>query len=183
MTQPECANGRFAAHIDDRGNIHSIEEHLLKVAEKSAARAEWFGSSPWAELAGRWHDLGKYSAAFQKMIHEANGMEAHVEVEGAPGPRNHSTAGAIHAVERFGAAGRVLAYLIAGHHAGLPDWDKADAPGASLRERLANRRLLEDALKAEIPPEILAGARAAFPANVGLDRQQGIPNRGQSDEM
>ncbi len=153
---------KYAAHINENGRIHVLEEHLAHVAGKAGAFAARFGAE-WAELAGRWHDLGKYSAAFQKMIYEANGMEAHVEAEGASGPRNHSTAGAIHAVERFGPAGRILAYLIAGHHAGLPDWDKSDAPGASLRERLVERGLLEDALKEEIPKAILAGDLAAFP--------------------
>ncbi|MDX8401095.1 MAG: CRISPR-associated endonuclease Cas3'', partial [Mariprofundaceae bacterium] len=163
---------KYAAHIDENGRIHALEEHLAHVADRAGAFATGFGRE-WAALAGRWHDLGKYSATFQKMIFEANGMEAHVEVEGTPGPRNHSTAGAIHAVERFGAAGRILAYLIAGHHAGLPDWDKDEAPGASLRERLAERSLLEDALKAEIPEAILEGDLPDFP-EAGLGEEQGF---------
>ncbi len=120
---------KYAAHIDENKKVHALEEHLLEVARCAGDYASGFGSA-WAGLAGKWHDLGKYSATFQKMIFEANGMEAHVEVEGAPGPRNHSTAGAIHAVEKLGPAGRILAYLIAGHHAGLPDWDKDEAPRA-----------------------------------------------------
>jgi len=162
----------YAAHIDANGRIHALEAHLQKVAARAGDHAGDFGRE-WAALAGKWHDLGKYSAAFQKMIFEANGMEAHIEVEGAPGPRNHSTAGAIHAVEKLGAAGRVLAYLIAGHHAGLPNWDKVEAPGASLRERLAERGMLEDALKAEIPENILAGALPALP-DAGFDKPQGF---------
>ncbi len=146
---------------------------MTKVGDCAAEFAAEFGQG-WAELAGRWHDLGKYSASFQQMIYEANGMEAHVESDGMRGPRNHSTAGAIHAVEHLGGVGRILAYLIAGHHAGLPDWDKDEASGASLRERLAQRALLEDALKADIPREILTGAQPAIPPNVGLDKPQGF---------
>jgi len=147
----------YAAHIEEDKNIHLLEEHLCKVGSRAESYASPFASGGWAKLAGRWHDLGKYSAAFQKMIYEANGMEAHVEHEGAAGKVNHSTAGALHAVAQFGVHGRILAYLIAGHHAGLPDWHKVDAPGASLKERLAESDLLVDALKADVPADILAG--------------------------
>jgi len=147
----------YAAHITEDKDIHLLEEHLFKVGQRAELYAGVFGSGAWAKLAGRWHDLGKYSAAFQKMIYEANGMEAHVEYEGAVGKVNHSTAGALHAVEQFGVHGRILAYLIAGHHAGLPDWHKVDAPGASLHERLQESGLLANALKADIPQETLAG--------------------------
>ena len=39
---------------------------------------------------------------------------------------DHSTAGAIHAIDCTKGPGRVWAYLIAGHHAGLPDWDAVE---------------------------------------------------------
>ncbi len=147
----------YAAHISEDKKIHLLEDHLRKVGQKAETYAETFGSGAWAKLAGRWHDLGKYSVAFQKMIYEANGMEAHVEYEGAAGKVNHSTAGALHAVEQLGVHGRILAYLIAGHHAGLPDWYKVEAPGAALGERLADTKLLSDALKSDVPARILAG--------------------------
>ncbi len=38
------------------------------------------------------------------------------------GKIDHSSAGALHAVNKNGQVGRILAYLIAGHHAGLPNW-------------------------------------------------------------
>jgi len=94
-------SNRFAAHIDDEQRIHVLEEHLLAVAALAKSFAAPFASGEWAELAGRWHDLGKYSATFQKMIYEANGMQAHIEPEAAM-PRNHSTAGALHAVGSLG---------------------------------------------------------------------------------
>ena len=40
----------------------------------------------------------------------------------------HSTTGAKHAIEKFDKKGRILAYLIAGHHIGMPDWP-ADVSG------------------------------------------------------
>ncbi|WP_419621274.1 DEAD/DEAH box helicase, partial [Thiolapillus sp.] len=52
--------------------------------------------------------------------------------------------------------GRVLAYLIAGHHAGLPDWEKLEeGTGGSLRERLERKDLLENALAADISDALL----------------------------
>jgi len=146
----------YAAHISESKEIHRLEDHLNKVANRAAGYAAPFQSDQWAEITGRWHDLGKYSATFQKMIYDANGMEAHIEPE-VVGPRNHSSAGALYAVEQMGVHGHVLAYLIAGHHAGLPDWYKVDAPGQALGERLADKQHLTDALKADIPPEILDG--------------------------
>ncbi|NIR63793.1 MAG: CRISPR-associated endonuclease Cas3'', partial [Aliifodinibius sp.] len=76
----------------------------------------------WASLAGLWHDLGKYSADFQNYIRSASGFEADAHIENVPGRVNHSSAGALHAVQKFGDLGRILAYCIAGHHAGLADW-------------------------------------------------------------
>lgn len=108
-----------------------------------------FGGSAWAYLAGLWHDLGKYRPAFQAYIRGQSGFEqenAHIEGQGKRIP--HSTAGALLACDRFGPAGRVLAYLIAGHHAGLYDWN---SPNDSLEYRLklpTSRQELEEALKA-----------------------------------
>jgi len=159
---------RYAAHIDESGELHPLEDHLRKVGMRAAEFGCGFDSGEWAALAGRWHDLGKYAATFQKMIYEANGMEAHVELETA-GPRNHSSAGALYAVDKLGVHGRVLAYLIAGHHSGLPDWYKVGAPGQALGERLQEQHHLEDALKADIPNNILAGALPKQPLLGGSD--------------
>src|SRR3990172_2283204 len=110
------------AHVrqDEHGNWyeHPLEEHLRAVGEMAAGYASTFDASSWARLAGVWHDLGKYSAEFQRYIRSASGYErGEAHIEGAPGKVNHSTAGAIHACDRLGPKGRPLAYLIAGHHA------------------------------------------------------------------
>ncbi len=133
---------------------HSLRQHLECVAERAALFSAWFSGGEWATLAGKRHDLGKFSAEFQSRIRSASGYEAHIE--GASGRVDHSTAGAIHAVETLGLPGRILAYLIAGHHAGLPDWEKLEqGTGGSLRERLQRKDLLEKALAADIPPQLL----------------------------
>ncbi|WP_414040577.1 CRISPR-associated helicase Cas3' [Acidithiobacillus sp. M4-SHS-6] len=100
---------------------HDLAEHLRCVGQLAADFARGFGAD-WACLAGRWHDLGKYRLRFQHYIRQASGFEADAHIKGETGKAPHSTAGAMLAVDHFGIAGRVLAYLIAGHHAGLADW-------------------------------------------------------------
>jgi len=68
-------------------------------------------------MAGLWHDLDKYSTEFQQYIKTVSGYDAEAHIEGKAGRVDHSTAGAIHAIRQFEKHGRILAYLIAGHHA------------------------------------------------------------------
>src|SRR5208283_539566 len=104
---------------------HTLREHLTQTAQRAALFASAFGFGQWGWLCGLWHDLGKYSEAFQKKLRAAAGDDAHLE---ARAQVDHSTAGALYAVERFGTRGRLLAYTAAGHHAGLTDWE-ADFTG------------------------------------------------------
>lgn len=134
-------------------------EHLNEVARRAGAAADGFGAADWARLAGLWHDLGKYSAEFQHYIKKASGYDTEAHIESVPGRVDHSTAGAIHAIGKFGAHGRILAYLIAGHHAGLPDWSAADSGGKALSVRLAQPELLDRVLKQPLPPYLLAQSR------------------------
>ena len=138
---------------------HPLTEHLTQVATLSARHAQRFGSGDWAQLAGLWHDLGKYRPAFQRYIRQASGYEANAHIEGAAGRVTHSTAGALLACDRFHEAGRVLAYIIAGHHAGLSDWH------GDLETRLAGqdaRDELNEALAAH-PPNTVLGHGAFQP--------------------
>ncbi|MBI4843712.1 MAG: CRISPR-associated helicase Cas3' [Nitrospirae bacterium] len=129
---------------------HLLEEHLKGTAELAKSFADAFGSGEWGYLAGLWHDLGKYSDAFQKMLFAS--VNAHIETRS--GRVDHSTAGAIHSVEKFNIPGRIFSYLIAGHHAGLADWQTAEAGNRSLIHRLQNDDLLKKALESNIPQEI-----------------------------
>ena len=134
---------------------HLLDEHLRDVARRAADHAEAFGGQDWAYLAGLWHDLGKYRPGFQRYLRAASGTEAeNAHIEGGAGRVSHSTSGALLACERFDTAGRVLAYLIASHHAGLYDWH---SDSSSLEARLASeasRTELAEAL-AGAPPEML----------------------------
>lgn len=150
------------AHVrlDDDGvwHEHLLDEHLRGVAGMAADFATDFGSGDWANVAGLWHDLGKYSTEFQQFIRSVSGYDAHIE---APGRVDHSTAGAIHAMRHFGAHGRILAYLIAGHHAGLADWSAANTGAKSLSSRLdASQDYLLDRIPAQaISTEIFSQAK------------------------
>ena len=139
---------------------HDLVDHLAGVAALSACHARKFDAEDWGLLAGLWHDLGKFRPAFQDYIRNKSGFEkVNAHVEGADRV-DHSTAGAVHAVDELGpGAGRLLAYLIAGHHAGLPDWN---GNNASLFQRLDNARkksFLKEALDQKPPEAILHGQR------------------------
>ena len=116
---------------------HPLQKHLQKVAQLAKRFAGRYGSL-FAEYAGLLHDLGKFQEAFQKYIRHASGFEkenAHLEDVESTKLRKipHSTAGAKYAVERLNPFfGHLLAYLIAGHHAGLADW----YDNGSLKHRL-----------------------------------------------
>lgn len=165
-------NQQPLAHVRQLPNgsweIHFLSEHLLEVAKLAGKFATHFDSAEWACLAGLWHDLGKYSTEFQQYIKSVSGYDAHIE---APGRVDHSTAGAIHAIRQLGNHGRILAYLIAGHHAGLPDWDAAETGGKALSIRLgAEQNHLLDRIPAQtIPQSILAQAKPTAKPCGGAD--------------
>ena len=117
----------YAHSLDGKppSNWQPLEEHLKNVAEMARSFAESFGAGDWGYLAGLWHDIGKYSDEFQKMLGAEEGRDAHIETK--PGRIDHSTAGAQHAYHLLRDKGKMLAYAIAGHHAGLLDGKSNDA--------------------------------------------------------
>ncbi|WP_035416465.1 CRISPR-associated helicase/endonuclease Cas3 [Ferrimonas kyonanensis] len=149
---------------------HLLQDHLSKV---SALCASFLSNdnAPWGELAGRWHDLGKYQAAFQDYIRTQSGFErqnAHIENADQSAQRvTHSTAGAMHAQVQLGPAyGSLLAYVIAGHHAGLPDWSGGRA-GLSYRLGEIGPAEYQASIAATIPSEILQGELPSKPTALG----------------
>jgi len=143
--------------------IHEIHEHLKDVSTLASQSASAFGSADWAHLAGLWHDLGKYSQAFQHRIKTLSGFDDEAHLESKAGKVDHSTAGAQYAIEQLGMPGRILAYLIAGHHAGLPDWHNGEAKGLALNLRLDEKSHLERALNQDIPKSILSQPKPTSP--------------------
>ena len=98
---------------------HRLNEHLQEVAKMASSFANAFGAVDWGYLAGLWHDLGKYSEEFQERLAATGGNNAHIETK--PRRVDHSTAGAQHTFNLLRDKGKLLAYAIAGHHAGLPN--------------------------------------------------------------
>ena len=134
---------------------HLLNDHLQKVSRLAGRFAHTFGANEWAELAGLWHDLGKYSVSFQDYIRSASGYDRQdAHIESSPGRVNHSSAGALYACEKMGAKGRLLAYLIAGHHAGLPDWSSSETGAAALAYRLEAQEYLAQLPFSAIPSAI-----------------------------
>ncbi|MFT3819398.1 MAG: CRISPR-associated endonuclease Cas3'' [Rubrivivax sp.] len=139
---PIARPGRvFHAHsLTDRPEAHwqPLVDHLQAVAALAARFAEWFGGQAFAHAAGLLHDLGKYTEEFQQRI---RGQGDRVD---------HATWGARIAVERFGPLGYLIAYAIAGHHAGLADGE-GEASRTNLRQRLdAELPTLLDAWRHEL---------------------------------
>lgn len=68
--------------------------------------------------------------------------------------------------------GRVIAFLIAGHYAGLPDWEPSDGAGTSLKawlskENADSQREYTEAIAQAIPADILDGEKPAFIGDAG----------------
>jgi len=103
---------------------------LNDVEEMAGDFAARFRGGALGRVMGRWHDLGKYSRAFQDYL-----AQAPAESTPSRGP-DHSSAGAQHAVTALPSEwGHLLAYGLAGHHAGLPDWQSPTGQ-SGLRNRL-----------------------------------------------
>lgn len=103
----------FYAHKTDDGRLQTIAEHAAGTAERAGRAAGAFGFGDAARAAGMFHDVGKYAPAFQARL--CGSREAY----------EHSSAGMSLFFERSrkcrSYADMLLAYAIAGHHAGLPD--------------------------------------------------------------
>ncbi len=165
---PTEQNLKPIAHVlpEDLRVTHPLEEHLSAVSQMAGRMASEFGAEEWGRLAGLWHDLGKFSHDFQSYIRSKSGYEAHL-VDAAFGKVNHSSAGALHSEASFGKLGLVLAYLIAGHHAGLPDWFPDETGAAALDNRVRDGKatgLLQQASEAA-PEEVLRAEQPAFRPN------------------
>jgi len=174
-------SGLWAHSANDTGQWHALHEHLAQVGQLAGEFASPWGGSLWASLAGVWHDLGKARAGFQDYLR--HNADAGIEGRVSSSDKTHSAAGALHAramfVQQLGSQhgelfSRVLEYLIAGHHAGLANWN-ASEHGPGLSPRLASadaqreyRQALEIALQKMptlclAPPaaELLAAVRAS----------------------
>lgn len=128
MVASNDAIAEFYAHSTektDKSDWQSLSDHLRGVSELAARNASAFGGERLAEVAGSLHDLGKYTREFQ------------LRLEGKFPRMDHATWGARIAMQRYGAFGQLLAYGIAGHHAGLANGQGGQSR-TSLQDRLAS---------------------------------------------
>ncbi|MDD4592094.1 MAG: CRISPR-associated helicase Cas3' [Parabacteroides sp.] len=129
---------KVIAHVrkNDDGTWASpqlLSEHLENTARLSEIYAVRFHSGEWGKVAGLAHDAGKGRLLWQNYIRQKSGFYNDNEyIEGKLGKVTHAIHGAVLVEKLFGkACGRFLAYCIAGHHAGLPDWSSAEGAGQS----------------------------------------------------
>ena len=106
MAQPD--HYAHTGNGSDRKNWHRLAAHLEGTGTRAAAFLDAVGGAEIGRVAGLLHDLGKYSKEFQRRLETGGGRV------------NHSTAGAKVAIDRYeNRLGKMLAFCIAGHHAGL----------------------------------------------------------------
>lgn len=123
----------FYAHSLPKNPVEkwqSLEEHLLNVAELAGEFAKPFCGTNWARWLGRYHDVGKGSFAWQAYLRHANEIVDDF-AQYYKGSVRHAFQGAQWLYEHSKEAGKLMAYCIAGHHGGLPNW--LDSPEAALK--------------------------------------------------
>jgi len=105
----------YAHSANDAGQRHELGDHLRTVAELAAGFATPFGGAELARWVGLAHDLGKAGDPFQAYLAacEREPTKRHPTVD-------HKGVGTLLA----GDDGESLAFLIHGHHGGLPDRQK-----------------------------------------------------------
>jgi len=116
---------------DELGNLlpyehwQTLQSHSVNVGEMAAEFARVFGAQEIACPTGQLHDVGKYSEPFNYRLHGGPSVD-------------HATAGTKIAVERWGdIIGKLMAFCIAGHHAGLANGNGEGDNRRTLKDRLA----------------------------------------------
>jgi len=139
----------FYAHSTeriDKKDWQYLKDHLINVGDLAGGFAEAFNCSEYGKAAGLLHDLGKYTVEFQRRL------------EGKHPKVDHATWGAIKAIEKYGHCGYLIAYAIAGHHAGLANGAyREDKKLTPLVERCNKTNLphLKSAWENEIEPHLI----------------------------
>jgi CRISPR-associated endonuclease/helicase Cas3 len=151
----------------------ALENHLANTAKTAEEFAAQFSSADWAKAAAMLHDLGKSTAAWQEYLCKKSGYGKEDDAEESAGRLDHSIIGAQYSEEFFGkGVGRILAYCIAGHHAGLPDCHSDETGGQSaLLFRLKNAKTdeVDQDLKNRLSIVPLSKPPWKFETNKSLD--------------
>ena len=136
---------------NDKGEFHTLKDHLDGTARKAASFAKPFGGESEARAAGLLHDLGKFRQEFQQYIRGERKADAET---------HHAIYGAAYALTREWLP---AALAIHGHHTGLHDRHESvsivDDPRYHVTTRLDGLgRLLRDSIGI-VPTEV---QRAGF---------------------
>ncbi|MBI1254624.1 MAG: CRISPR-associated helicase Cas3' [Hyphomonas sp.] len=140
----------YARTTDDstKSNWQLLDQHLAGTATLAGSYGRPLGIEHAAFQSGLLHDLGKYTAAFQRRL------------AGSPEQVEHSSAGAWWAWNNASPGTLVfrqlIAHAIAGHHAGLPDRTGEIGAGSSLEDRLSrfDPSDLDPVWQSEICPDL-----------------------------
>ena len=97
----------FARSANQRGIKQTLKQHLERVADLAAMFADEFDSKLEGQIAGLYHDFGKYSISFQKVL------------EGSKQNVNHSVAGSAVVYIRYKPELMPVVYSIYAHHSNL----------------------------------------------------------------
>ncbi|MGG1876693.1 CRISPR-associated helicase Cas3' [Paenibacillus cisolokensis] len=141
---------------------HDLDNHAERTASMAGAFASKFQSQQWGEAAGWGHDVGKGRAEWLTYLKVQSGYDPEARCQTSIGKIPHAIHGAEMVEQLYGKGiGRVLAYCIAGHHTGLPDWSGGEGAGqASLQFRKSQ---VSDLELEQIDPSLIAKLREAKP--------------------
>ncbi|AEV30963.1 putative helicase [Sphaerochaeta pleomorpha str. Grapes] len=137
------------AHCKKDENDHwdtpqNLIDHLENVARMASDFSAEFCSSSWGYEAGINHDTGKGTDEWQEYIRQQSGYES-PDSDGKNSRLDHSSPSSKLVEQKIpGISGRILSYLISGHHTGLPDWEGSQS---SLHFRLQQTKI--DGIHAE----------------------------------
>ena len=142
---------------DEIEDFQSVLQHAEGVSEFLIKFSSAFCRPEWAKTVAYWHDFGKLDKGWQAYFKDKVGYDEDRPVEDEAARGNHSTLGAAMSISKLGKLfGKLFAYPIAGHHAGLPDCSKCNVgTGRSLYERIFDQdgnlraELIEGITKAE----------------------------------
>lgn len=130
----------FFAHTPPKGSAHwhGLKEHLTKVANLTEISANKLQAGKLGYYAGLWHDLGKYNPDFQEYLKQC--ALGHKHAKSVP-----------HAIYGAKLAAKLslvpLAFIIAGHHAGLPCISKLKSRLADPQSEATDLAILDTAEK------------------------------------
>lgn len=125
----------YLAHIDEnRLRRQTLKNHLENVRNLSASFGDTFGESALCSFIGSYHDIGKYSSAFQAYIRKP----AKEQIRGSV---DHTTPGMqyiknMSIPKTLVMEQKAAAFAIAGHHGGLPNQGSPlDLDGGTFQSR------------------------------------------------